>query len=193
MFDMGPYYLTALVTLMGPITHVSAVTRSAFPTRLIMSMPKKGKAIPVETPTHLTGLVEFSNKAVCTLITSFDVWRDSLPPIEIHGTEGSLSVPDPNGFGGEVKIYRPGYKEWKPVPFSHIYSEQSRGVGLADMASAIQLKREHRANGRLAYHVLDVMHAFLDAGNVNARVDVDSVCERPAPMATALRDGQTDR
>lgn len=182
MLDMGPYYLTALVTLMGSMTHVSAVTRTAFATRLITSQPKKGKVVKVETPTHLMGLIEFAGNAVCTMITSFDVWRANLPCIEIHGTEGSLSVPDPNGFGGEVKIFRPGYEDWQSIPHSHGYAEQSRGLGLAEMASSIRKKRGHRANGELAYHVLDAMHAFLDSGKTNTRIKLKSTCKQPAPM-----------
>ena len=192
MFDMGPYYLTALVTLLGPARHVSAVTRTTYPERLITSEPKKGKVVRVETPTHLAGVVEFHNDAVCTMITSFDVWRGSLPCIEIHGTKGSLSVPDPNGFGGEVKVFRPGYPDWQTVPHTHIYGDQSRGLGLADMASAIRAKREHRASGALAYHVLDVMQAFIDSGEAHARVEVQSACGRPMPMPTDLREGSTE-
>jgi predicted dehydrogenase len=116
------------------------------------------------------------------MITSFDVWRANLPCIEIHGTEGSLSVPDPNGFGGEVKIFRPGYEDWQSIPHSHGYAEQSRGLGLAEMASSIRKKREHRANGELAYHVLDAMHAFLDSGRTNTRIKLKSNCKQPTPM-----------
>ncbi|HDP35833.1 MAG TPA: Gfo/Idh/MocA family oxidoreductase [Candidatus Hydrogenedentes bacterium] len=192
MLDMGPYYLTALVTLMGPATHVSAVTRTTFKKRPVTSGPNKGRVLTVHTPTHLTGLVEFANNAVCTMITSFDVWRCSLPCIEIHGTEGSLSVPDPNCFGGEVKIFRPGYDDWKMIPASHCYADNSRGLGLADMAAAIQKKREHRANGEVAYHVLDMMRAFLDGGESGRRVAVKSACKRPAPMPMLLADGQTE-
>ena len=190
MFDMGPYYLSALLTLIGPVSHVNAVTRTTFPQRLITSAPKKGKTVPVETPTHLAGLVEFENNAVGVLITSFDVWRGSLPCIEIHGTQGSLSVPDPNGFGGDVKLFRPGYDDWKPMPHSHIYGENARGLGLAEMAAAIMNQREHRASGELAYHVLDIMHTFLDAGNAQTRVAVDSRCSRPEPMPMNLLEGQ---
>ncbi|MCK5862042.1 MAG: Gfo/Idh/MocA family oxidoreductase [Candidatus Hydrogenedentes bacterium] len=192
MFDMGPYYLTALVTLLGPVAHVSAVTRTTFKKRLITSQPKKGKKITVETPTHLTGLIEFENNVVCTMITSFDVWHTGLPCIEIHGTEGSLSVPDPNGFGGEVKVFRPGYEDWQSVPHTHGYADQSRGIGLADMAAAIQRKRKHRANGELSYHVLDVMHAFLDGGDSHRQVVVKSTCKRPEPMPMLLPDGQVE-
>lgn len=191
MLDMGPYYLTALVTLLGPITHVSAITRTTFPSRLITSQPKAGKVISVETPTHLTGLIEFENNAVCTMITSFDVWRANLPCIELHGTEGSLSVPDPNGFGGDVKLFRPDNEDWKIMPHSHGYAEQSRGLGLAEMAKSIQEIRGHRASGELAYHVLDAMHAFLDGGETNARITLLSTCKQPDPMPMHLMEGKT--
>jgi len=192
MFDMGPYYLTALITLLGPARRVSAVTRSAFKERVITSEPRHGKVIPVETPTHLAGVIEFRGGAVCTMITSFDVWRASLPCIEIHGTEGSLSIPDPNTFGGDVKLFQPGFADWQVVPPVHAYGTQSRGLGLADMAAAINKKRDHRANGALAYHVLDMMHAFLDSGKEHARVDLRSACERPAAMPAGLADGKID-
>lgn len=192
MFDMGPYYLTALVTLLGPARRVTAVTRTTFPERLITSEPQKGKRLPVETPTHLAGMIEFKGGAVCNMITSFDVWRASLPCIEIHGTEGSLNVPDPNTFGGDVKLFRPGFEDWQVAPPVHAYGEQSRGLGLADMAAAIRQGREHRASGALAYHVLDIMHAFIDSGKEHARVELRSTCERPAPMPAGLIDGQTD-
>ncbi len=192
MFDMGPYYLSALVTLLGPMAHVNAATRTTFPKRLISSAPKRGAVIEVETPTHLAGVIEFENGALCTMITSFDVWRASLPCIEIHGKNGSISVPDPNGFGGDVAVFRPGYDEWKVVPHTHAYANQSRGLGLAEMAAAIMHNQEHRASGELAYHALDAMHAFLDAGETQQRVALDSRCERPEPMPMNLLDGQTE-
>ncbi len=107
MFDMGPYYLTALVNMMGPVERVSGCTRITFPQRTITSEKKYGKVIDVETPTHVTGIMEFKNGAVGHITTSFDVWGARLPNIEIYGTEGSLSVPDPNGFGGTV-LYKRG-------------------------------------------------------------------------------------
>ncbi|NLV43842.1 MAG: Gfo/Idh/MocA family oxidoreductase [Candidatus Hydrogenedentes bacterium] len=192
MFDMGPYYLTALVTLFGPAVSVTAVTRTTFNERLITSEPKQGKRITVETPTHLAGMIEFKNGAVATMITSFDVWRATLPCIEIHGTEGSLSVPDPNTFGGDVKLFQPGDADWCIMPPMHAYGTQSRGLGLADMAAAIQSGRPHRAEGALAYHVLDIMQAFIDSGASRARFDLESGCERPLPMPPGLRDGYTD-
>lgn len=192
MLDMGPYYLTALVNLIGPVKRVTGSTRMVFPTRTITSQPKYGKVVKVETPTHIAGVIDFTNGAVGTIVTSFDVVSHHMPCIEIHGSEGSLQVPDPNCFGGEILIRRFGVKEWQAVPHSHIYAENSRGIGVADMASAIVAKRPHRANGDLAYHVLDVMLAFQDASDSGRHVEIESTCARPAPLPLGLRAGELD-
>lgn len=166
MLDMGPYYLTALVTLLGPVRRVTGLTRITFPERTITSQPKYGMKVEVEVPTYAVGIVDFASGAVGTIITSFDVWGSQLPRMEIYGTEGSLSLPDPNTFGGPVGFLRAGSRDWKEVPLTHGYIEQSRSIGVADMAKAIETGRSHRANGELAYHVLDIMHAFHDASSL---------------------------
>jgi predicted dehydrogenase len=182
MFDMGPYYLTALVSLLGPVKSVAGMTRITFPERTITSKAKYGKKIQVEVPTHVAGLMNFANGAVGTIITSFDVWGATLPWLEIYGTEGSLHLPDPNGFGGEVKLWRPAVKEWENIPLIPWRSQNSRSLGLADMAHAIRSGRPHRANGKMGYHVLDIMHAFHDASRLGKEVELESTCERPAPI-----------
>ena len=192
MFDMGPYYLTALVNLIGPIRRVTGSARVTFPERVITSQPKFGTVIKVNTPTHIAGVMDFANGAVGTIVTTFDVWHHHLPCIEIHGTEGSLSVPDPNGFGGPVSIRRRGAADWSDVALSHGYAENSRGVGVADMACALRSGRKNRASGELAYHVLDVMHAFLDASAAGKHIEVASTCSRPAALPMGLRDGLLD-
>jgi predicted dehydrogenase len=174
MFDMGPYYLTALVSLLGPITRVTGSARSSFPMRTIGSGPKQGQKISVETPTHVAGVLDFAGGAVATIITSFDVWAANLPRIEIYGSEGSLSVPDPNTFGGPVRIRLAKDKEWRDVPLTHGHTENSRGLGVADMASAIRAGRPHRASGELAYHMLDVMAAFEEASTAGRHVAITS-------------------
>lgn len=186
MFDMGPYYLTALVALIGPVRRVTGATRITFPERTITSKPKYGQKITVRVPTHVAGLMDFENGAIGAIITSFDVWAAQLPRIEIYGTEGSLSVPDPNGFGGPVLVRRAGAETWSEVPLTHGYTAQSRGVGVADMAYALKSGRPHRANGELAYHVLDIMHAIHDASRDGKHVELDSACERPAPLPLGL-------
>lgn len=164
MFDMGPYYLTAMIALMGPIADVTATTRISFPEREIGTGAKKGQKITVDTPTHVAGVIEFESGVVGTLATSFDVWSAELPRIEIYGSEGTLSIPDPNTFGGPVRLRKRGDSEWNDIELTHEWASNSRGIGLAEMAVAIAEKRPHRASGELANHVLEAMHGFLQAG-----------------------------
>ena len=178
LFDMGPYYLTALVSLMGPITRIAGSAQKAFAERTITSQPKHGQVITVETPTHIAGTLDFASGAVATLITSFDVWASALPPIEIHGTLGSLSVPDPNSFGGTVRVNRGG-ASWEAVPLTHGFPENSRGLGVADMAYAILEDRPARAGGDLTYHVLEAMWGFLDSSAQSRYYTMQSTAERP--------------
>jgi predicted dehydrogenase len=193
MFDMGPYYLTALVALMGPVRRVTGSARVTFEERTITSAPKYGTKITVDTPTHLAGVMDFENGAIGTIITSFDVWDAQLPSIEIYGTTGSLSVPDPNGFGGPVYVKRQGAQQWSEVPLTHGYAENSRGIAVADMAYALQSGRAHRANGDLAYHVLDLMHGFHDASREGKHYEVKSTCKRPASLPMGLMPGTLDK
>ena len=192
MLDMGPYYLTALVSLLGPVEKVTGSTRITFPQRTITSEPKSGKIIDVEVPTHITGIMDFANGTVGTIITSFDVWSSQLPRIEIYGSEGTLIAPDPNTFGGPVSIRRQGQTEWSQIPLTHGYIENSRGIGVADMAYSILSGRKHRANADMAYHVLDLMQGFHDSSNDGRHYIVKSTCERPAPLPTGLLHGTLD-
>jgi predicted dehydrogenase len=192
MFDMGPYYLTALVAMIGPVRRVTGSARITFPERTITSEAKFGTKIKVDVPTHVAGIMDFANGAVGTIITSFDIWATDLPRIEVYGTQGSLSVPDPNCFGGPVKIRRAGVPEWTEVPLSHIYAENSRGIGVADMAYAIRSGRPHRASGEQAFHVLDVMHSFHDSSDQGKHVDLGSTCDRPQPLPIGLISGFLD-
>lgn len=161
MFDMGPYYLTALVNLLGPINRISSSAASLVPERVVKSGPRAGARIPVYTPTHYSGTLDFASGAIGTLVTSFDIPGGStLPRIEIYGTEGSLLVPDPNFFDGDVKIRTYGSEEWSILPHVFAAASDERGKGIEDMARAILEGREHRASGMLAYHVLEAMHAF---------------------------------
>ena len=189
MFDMGPYYLTALVNLLGPVRRVTGSARISFPTRTITSEKKRGKVIEVQVPTHVTGLMDFASGPVGTIITSFDVKAHGLPCIEIYGSEGTLRVPDPNGFGGTPLLRKAGEDEWGEVPLTH-EADINRGTGVADMAAAIRSGRPHRASGKLAYHVLDIMHAFHDASDTGLHVELQSACERPEPLPPGLARGQ---
>ena len=192
MFDMGPYYVTALVALLGPVKRVTGSAVISYPERTIGSGPKKGKQIQVEIPTHIAGVLDFAGGAVGTLITSFDVWAHQLPRIEIYGSEGTLSVPDPNTFGGPVKVWKPETKAWEDVPLLPLRAENSRSLGIADMAYALRSGRPHRASGALAYHVLDVMHTIHDASREGRHIELASACERPAPLPLGLPPGVLD-
>ncbi len=192
LFDMGPYYLTTLVNLVGPVERVAALANITFPERTITSEPKKGEKISVETPTHIAGLLDFADGAAGTIVMSFDVWAAQVPCIEIYGTEGTLRVPDPNTFGGPVSVWKDETQEWEDVALTHGYTENSRGIGVADMAYALRSGRQHRASGVLAYHVLDVMESLLDSGREGRFVDIESACGRPAPLPVGLKEGKLD-
>lgn len=174
VLDMGPYYLTALVDLLGPIAGVSAVARMSFPERVVGSGPKQGERIAVEVPTHVAGLLRFDAGALISLSMSFDVQAHRLPPIELWGTEGSLAVPDPNTFGGPVLLRKKGEKDWVEQTLPTEWADNSRGLGVADMASAIMEGKAARASGSLCYHVLDAMEGLHDAAAARAEKDLSA-------------------
>lgn len=192
LFDMGPYYLTALINLLGPVRRVTGSTRISFAERLIGSVPRRGQVIQVETPTYLNAVLDFVAGPVATLITSFDVWSHNLPQIEVYGSEGTLSVPDPNVFGGPVRLWRAETRAWEEVPLSHGRTNNSRGIGVAEMAQAMQSGRPHRASGEMAYHVLDIMQAIQDASREERHVHILSSCQRPAPLPVGLPENLLD-
>jgi predicted dehydrogenase len=182
MFDIGPYYLTVLIAMMGPIRRVTASTRITFPERTVTSEPNVGMKIPVNTPTHIAGIMEFASGAIATLVTSFDVWHHRLPFIEIYGTEGTLSTPDPNRFDGPVYIRQAKDKAWREVPLTHGYTSNVRGIGIADMAHAMRSGHIHRANGEMAYHVLDSIESFMQSAAEGRHIMLTSTCTRPEPL-----------
>jgi predicted dehydrogenase len=182
MFDLGPYYLSTLTTLMGLVRRVTASARVTFPERTITSQPLAGTSIAVNTPTHVAGVMDFESGAVGTLVTSFDVWSENQSRIDLYGTEGTLSLPDPNTFGGSVWLWRSDENAWTGVPLTHPYTGNSRGLGLADMAQSLRSGRRHRASGELGMHVLDIIHAFLDSSERGEHVEVGSTFERPEAL-----------
>ena len=194
MFDMGPYYLTALTTLLGPVTRIAGMAGIQIGERTITSQPKHGEKIVVETPDHVTGVMEFANGAIGTIITTFATWPSTLPRIEIYGTEGTLGAPDPNTLGGPVRLCRAGQREWEEVPFTHDHSDRMNmwGIGVVDMAHAILADRPHRATGRQAYHVLDLMNGFLETSAQSVYYTPESTMERPAPLPMGLPQDRLD-
>lgn len=183
MFDMGPYYLSAFITLLGPIKRVTGSAVISYPEREITSQPLNGQMIEVETPTHINSVIDFESGATATLTTSFDIKGGStLPNIELYGSEGSLIVPDPNTFSGPVKLRKAGSDQFEEIALTHPYDGPDRGVGLLDMAQAIRENRPHRASGELALQVLEIMHGVHIASAEGRHYEVQHTCERPEAM-----------
>ncbi|HXZ16750.1 MAG TPA: Gfo/Idh/MocA family oxidoreductase [Roseiarcus sp.] len=192
MLDMGPYYVTALVNLLGPVASVSGVATRVRAERLITSKPLEGTLIPVEVATHVTGTLLFASGAAVAMTMSFDVARHKHAPIELYGERASLIAPDPNTFGGKVEIATAS-EDWREVEVTRPYADGDyRILGVADMAQAIAKNRPHRASGALALHVLEVMEAFQTSSDTGRAVRISTRPERPAPMPAALKAGELD-
>jgi predicted dehydrogenase len=181
LLDMGPYYVSTLVTLLGPVASVTGVASRSRDTRIIGSGPRVGESVPVLTDTHVTGVLVHASGALSTLYMSFDTVATVSARVEVHGVQGSLVVPDPNRFEGDVRLMTLGEKEWQTLPVSAGYADSSRGYGVEDMARTADAG-EPRAGGKLAFHVLDVMESLLISAVEGRVVTIQSSCERPAPV-----------
>ncbi|WP_237154799.1 Gfo/Idh/MocA family protein [Oryzibacter oryziterrae] len=196
VLDMGPYYIAALVTLLGPVRTVSATGKIGRAQRLVTAEgPMKGKTIDVEVLTTVNGLLSFANGAEVVFMTSWDVWAHGQRPIELHGVNASLRVPDPNFFGGTIELAE-GTNVWSEIAttdavFGRINwplkpAEQKvanyRGLGLADMGAAIREGRQHRTNGDFALHVLAVMLGLIESAEAHRPVGISESCDSPAPL-----------
>jgi predicted dehydrogenase len=191
MLDMGPYYITDLINLLGPVEQVSGMTARAREQRRVTSEPLAGQLMTVEVATHVAGTLRFASGAVVTIAMSFDVPQHRHAPIELYGSEATLLVPDPNRFGGSIEIGR--NKTWAERPVQHRYADGNyRIIGVADLAHAIRAGRPHRASGELAYHVLEVMEAFQISSERGTHVTIESRPPRPAMLPTDLVYGELD-
>lgn len=192
VLDMGPYYVTTLVNLLGPVARVMAMGRTVRTARTVATGPHVGRRIPVGCTTHVAGVMELVAGPVVQVAMSFEVWGHRHPPLEIYGTRGSLAVPDPNRFDGSVELLEAD-GAWQPVSVEHGYAEGDlRGLGVADMARALRAGRPHRCDGELAFHVLEVLEALNRAAEGAAVVDITSRCPRPASLPPGLAHGQLD-
>jgi len=179
LLDMGPYYLTSLVTLLGPVERVTGTSRRSARTRTVGSGPDAGRAVPVDTDTTMTALLEHRGGATSSVSFSFDRWASRQPLFEVYGTTGTLAVPDPNRFAGQVELYTSETREWRPAEVAGGYADAARGYGLADMARALETGRPHRASGELALHVLEVMDAVSRSSSEHIVVELTTTVERP--------------
>lgn len=192
MLDMGPYYITALINMLGGVQSVMGMAQTPYTQRIISSEPKYGTVIDVDVPTTVAGIMQFESGALGTVYTTFDVSYKNSARLEIYGSEGTLICIDPNNFGGEVKLLRRGESEYGTIPLMFGYGENSRGVGLADMAKALSCGRSFRANCGQTLHALEIMTAFEVSGKTGKRVDLTTKYERGAPMVFSELAGILD-
>ncbi len=179
MFDMGPYYLTALVSLLGNVKRVTGVARKTYTERLITNPKRFGEIIPVEVPTHVTGIMEMESGVVTTITTSFDVMGARMPHLEIYGEKGTISLPDPNQFNLPLLIRKGGESEWTEWKTEGEPNDNLRGMGLADMAKALQKGYKPRASSEMALHVLEIMEGIHRSSESGAHYVMETKCEKP--------------
>ncbi|WP_426184922.1 Gfo/Idh/MocA family protein [Microbacterium sp. TWP3-1-2b2] len=187
LFDMGPYYLTTLITMFGPVTSVAGSVSTSGRSRSIGTGPLQGTPLDVSIDTHISAILFHESGVSSTVTMSFDVWQSRAPLIEIYGTTGTISVADPNSFSDPTEVWTAERPEWTVAPVSGGYADAGRGVGLADMARAIETGRPHRASGRLAFHVLETMEAVLIAGRERRVVALTSTTGRPDSVPAGSR------
>ena len=214
MMDMGPYYVTALVHLLGQVDSIQGYTKATFPERTITSANHYGEKITVDVDTYLAGQMKFSSGAIATIFTTFDVYYPPFKSSEfrIFGTKGTLFVPDPNTFGGPVRLYRPEDQEMrikgdpalvqkimndpfpgtKEMPLLFDYKENSRALGLSDMCKAVETKRDWRANFQQQHHVLEIMTGFSKASAEGKEIKLKTKYERTMPMKNNPMHGILD-
>ncbi|BAU31207.1 Gfo/Idh/MocA family protein [Microcella alkaliphila] len=184
LFDMGPYYLSALVHLLGPVSRVDARGTRARHERVIGLGPKAGTAFPVEVATGLSALYEFRDGPIAQSTFSFESARPRVGVVEITGTDGTLCLPDPNLFDGEIDVWRPGmHADDEPERYPAVASEMTRGLGVIDLARSIRANTTERASGQLALHVLDIMHSTAESADRREPVTLTTTAEAPPLLA----------
>ncbi len=182
LLDMGPYYLTSLVTFLGPVVRVAGSTTRSARERVVATGPRAGTPVPVEVDTHVSAILEHASGVSSTVTVSFEVWASRAPLFELYGTQGTLAVPDPNRFSEPVEVFTTAEPEWRQVPPAAGFPDGGRGIGLVDLAEAIAAGTPHRASGELALHVLDIMESVLVAGAEHRVVELTTTVERPAAV-----------
>lgn len=179
LFDFGPYYLTAIVSLLGSVAEVESMSGKSFSYRVAGHRDIQGQKIPVEVPTHVMAHVRLASEVIGSFTMSFDVAYTETPHLEIYGTEGTLSCPDPNRYGGSVRIRKIGSENWEDIPLSSHYIKNCRGLGVWDLAQSVETGCTPRANGQLAYHILETMEGILTSGVSGHTYSIASRVDRP--------------
>ena len=190
LFDIGVYYVTALVNVLGPVRAVTAFGRILYPEREIGSGPRAGEAFRVTTDTYVSAILQFESGALVNLVAAFGIWDAGLPRLQVYGSGGVLNLPDANTFGGPVtaNLYA-DEAGWREVPLAYGHTDHCRncrGLGVVEMAGAVREGRAPRASGAVAYHVLDVMQSVTESASEGRHVVVESTCERPEPLPLGI-------
>lgn len=205
VMDMGPYYLSAIVSLLGPIESIAAFSATPRAERQVWVGPQAGTTVPVQTPTHYSAILRMCSGAVVNLNLSFDVYRSNLPMLEIYGDSGTLTYPDPNFGGGTPKVYRkeqflntiyrkdaePDSKRFYELPevFTQVKA-YSRGIGVLDLAQAIDTGRQSRTGGQMLLHITEALEGLLLAAQQGEGYKMTTTCERPAPLTPGCAPDQ---
>jgi predicted dehydrogenase len=197
LLDVGIYYITALVNLLGPVRRVTAFGRKLYPERTIGSGPRAGEVFSVGTDTFVTCILQFASGALVNLVATFGIWDADLPKLQLHGSAGVLNAPDPNTFGGPITANLHADEQgWRELPLAYDHTDHCRncrGLGVTEMAEAIAAGREARASGAVGYHVLDVIQCVFESAAGAGHVDVTSTCERPTPLPLRSAAGREER
>jgi len=183
MMDMAAYYLNQMVNLFGGVDSVMTMSKITFPERTIKVPPRRGEKITVEVPTYVSSNMRFENGVIATFVNSFDIWGTRQPFIEIYGEKGSMTMPDPNRYAGDVMVRRFN-GDWQPVQQFVEYGQYGRGIGIVDMIRCMEAGVPHKASGELAYHVNDVILAMDEAGQTGKEIMIESTASRPEGLWT---------
>lgn len=192
LLDMGPYYISALTSLMGRVERLVASGKRSFNRRVITSRQRAGTVMEVEVDTYVSGMMEFESGVMASLFTTFDVYYMRQSRLEVYGSEGTLLLPDPNNFSGAIQVFRPENNQLSELPLLFDYPDDARALGLADMAKALQTGRDARCGSQQVHHVLEVLSGFDRSINSGAWVDMHTPYHRPAPMVKATLPGRLD-
>lgn len=180
--DMAPYYLNSLISLLGPVDTVMTMSKITWPERTIKVPPRRGEKIQVEVPTYVSSAMRFQNGVIATFVNSFDIWKTTAPHIEIYGEKGTMVIPDPNRYVGDVLIRRFKDTEFHALPQFIEYSKYGRGIGIVDMIRSIDAGVPHRASAEMAYHATDVILAMDEAGEAHKELKIESTADQPSGL-----------
>ena len=182
MMDMAPYYLNSFISLLGSVDSVMTMSKITWSERTIKVPPRRGEKIQVEVPTYVSSIMRFQNGVIATFVNSFDIWKTTSPYIEIYGEKGTMVIPDPNRYKGDVLIRRFKDSEFHVLPQFIEYATYGRGIGVVDMIRSIDADVPHRASAEMAYHATDVILAMDEAGELHKELKIESTAEQPSGL-----------